>query len=456
MKTLTIDQVLLATGGTLVRPARGEVCGVAIDSRKVKPGELFIAIKGERFDGHSFLGEVAKAGAAGFVVSRADRLPDSGAAILVNDTRKALADLAGFYRSTLAVRVVAVTGSNGKTTTREMAGAMLASRFRVVRAEGNYNNDIGVPLTVFRLEADTQVGVLEIEMNELGGTARLADICRPEVGIVTNIGDSHLEFMKDRAGVAREKAELLEALPETGCAVLNADDPLVADIGRKYARCRVLTFGVEQRADVFATDVRELGLDGVEFRLQGEFPVRLPVPGRFQVANCLAACAACSALGMDFERIARATAEFEPAPRRLAVRKLGRLTLIDDCYNANPQSMREAIRLLCANAEPGRRVAVLGDMLELGGHSTRAHTELGQWVAGCVDRVAFVGHEVAHAAAVAVQAGREPGKIRLYGSSRELLPDLFDMVRPGDTLLVKGSRALALELVTQAIVEHYG
>jgi len=455
MKSLTFEQVVHATGGSLVRPGQGEVSGVSIDSRKVQPGELFIAIKGERFDGHSFLGEVAKAGAAGVVVSKAEELPESGAVILVKDTRRALGDLARLYRSTLPVRVLAVTGSNGKTTTREMIGHILSHRFRVVKAEGSFNNDIGVPLTVFRLEPSTEVGVFEIEMNELGGTARLAQVCGPEVGVVTNIGDSHLESMKDRAGVAREKAELLEALPENGCAVLNADDPLVMGIGAKYAGCRKLTFGVEQRADVFATDVRELGLEGIEFTLQGEFPVRLPSPGRFQVANCLAAAAACSALGMELRHIAGGIEGFEPPSMRLAIRKFPNLTLIDDCYNANPQSMREAIRLLCANTRPEHRVAVLGDMLELGEHSVQAHTELGQWVAGCVDRVAFVGREVAHAVAVAVQAGRKPGRMRLYESSELLLPDLFDIVRRGDTLLVKGSRAMHLELVTRAITEHY-
>lgn len=456
MTRLTIEQVVHATGGSLVRPGHAEVGGVSIDSRAVRPGELFIAIKGERFDGHSFLGEAAKAGAAGVVVSRAESVPGTGAVILVSDTRTALGDLARFYRSTLPVRAVAVTGSNGKTTTREMIGAILSNRFRVVKAEGSFNNDIGVPLTVFRLEPDTEVGVFEIEMNELGGTARLADICRPEVGTVTNIGDSHLEFMKDRDGVAREKAELLEALPETGCAVLNADDPLVMRIGAKYARCRKLTFGVEQHADVFATDVRELGLDSIEFKLQGEYPVRLPSPGRFQVANLLAAAAACFALGIEHRHIAEDIEGFAPPAMRLAIRKFKNLTVIDDCYNANPQSMREAIRLLCANTRPERRVAVLGDMLELGEHSVEAHTQLGQWVAGCVDRVAFVGREVAHAVAVAVQAGRKPGRLRLYESSELLLPDLFDMVRRGDTLLVKGSRAMKLELVTKAIIEHYG
>ncbi|MEO0082609.1 MAG: UDP-N-acetylmuramoyl-tripeptide--D-alanyl-D-alanine ligase [candidate division WOR-3 bacterium] len=459
MEPLKVEDVVRAVGGTLVRGGRKTITGVSIDSRAMRPGDLFFAIKGERFDGHEFVPDVLARGAAGAIVQVPPvNLPSSvrsRVVIQVADTRKALADLARFYRSRLRTRVVAVTGSNGKTTTREMIAAVLASRHRVVSAEGNFNNDIGVPLTVFRLDSGTEFGVFEIEMNRFGGTRMLAQVCRPEVGVVTNIGDSHLEFMKDRMGVALEKAELLAELPEDGCAVVNADDPMVMNIAGRACRTRCLTFGIEKPADVFATEVRDLGLEGSEFRLMGQHPVRLSIPGWHNVVNFLAACAATRACGMEFADMPRALVRFTPPEKRLRVHRLGKVTLIDDSYNANPQSMAVAVELLCRNAAPGHRVAFLGDMLELGEYAVEAHSRLGQIVSTCLDRVAFVGPLGEHAASVAIKAGMDAKRFRLFADAGQLLSELFDMIRPGDTILVKGSRAMKMELVTQAILQHY-
>ncbi|MFO7676600.1 MAG: UDP-N-acetylmuramoyl-tripeptide--D-alanyl-D-alanine ligase [bacterium] len=457
MMKFELDELLSATGGEPVGgPAKGYP-GVTIDTRRVRPGELFVAIRGERFDGHHFVDDAVAAGAGAVVVSDRRFLPRKGGAVVVADTRRALGDLAATLRARLSCRVVAVTGSNGKTTVRSMLASLAAGRWRTVEAEANYNNDIGVPLTVFRLDESSEVGVFEVEMNENGGTRRLAQVCRPSVGVVTNVGDSHLEMMGDRDGVAREKAELLEELPADGVAVLNADDPLVVAIGRKYARCRQVTFGLERPADVTATDIVAHGLAGTSFRLNDRLAVRLAVPGRHNVANALAACAAAAELGLPFAAMPAVLGLFETAPGRLRVRRLGNnVTLIDDSYNANPQSMTAAIDLLCRNAPEGKRVAFLGDMLELGSIAMEAHTRLGVRAVNCLDRVSFVGRLSQHALAVAIRQGLAAGRVRLYPDSVSAAAGAVDMVRPGDTILVKGSHSVGMELIVKTLLEHHG
>lgn len=454
---LTLSQVVKATGGELKQDAPGLVTGVTIDSRRVRHGDLFFAIKGGRFDGHRFVDDATRAGAVGVVVSDERWFPRPGGAILVPDTRRALGDLARMVRAGFDCRAAAVTGSNGKTTTRALLAAMLGSRFEVVEAPANYNNDIGVPLTVFLLETSTGAAVFELEMNQLGGTRRLAEICRPEVGIITNIGDSHLESMKDRKGVAREKAELVEALPGAGTAVLNFDDPLVMGIGREFARCRVVTFGYGAGADVRATDVRAPGFEQARFRVEGGPEVRLALPGKHNVLNCLAALAAARALGLSDSEAVRGLKSFVPPPQRLRVLRLGHgITVLDDSYNANPQSVRAALDVLCGQECSGQRVVFLGDMLELGEHSDHAHTEMGLHVASCVDRAVFIGPQGEHAVAVVIKQGVGAGRLRAYHSSADALPELVDTVRPGDTILVKGSRAMKTELIVEELVRQHG
>ena len=456
MEPLRFGDIVAATGGGLVRGAELMVAGVSIDTRTLQPGELYVAVRGKRFDGHQFVTAAIRAGAAGVVVDNDAALPATGCAVVVGNTTDALGRIAALHRQRVSCRVVAITGSNGKTTTKEMLAAILATKYRTLRPHGSFNNDIGVPLTVLRLERDTEAAVFEIEMNELGGTERLARICRPEVGVITNIGDTHLEFMSDRQGVAQEKAELLQVLPRTGTAVLNADDDIVMAIGDRYAPSGRLTFGLDREADVFATDIRDAGLAGMEFRLQGEHVVRLPVPGRHNVANCLAACAAAHALNMDFEAMLEAIAEFQPPPMRLRVLRLGSVTLVEDCYNANPQSVRAALQVLRESAPVECRIAFLGDMLELGAASAAQHETLGRELASVVNRLVLVGPMGKRTAAAALDAGLSASSVRWFETSGQARDALFDLVRLGDTILVKGSRAMAMELVSQEIAKHYG
>jgi UDP-N-acetylmuramoyl-tripeptide--D-alanyl-D-alanine ligase len=452
MERLSLSDIVRAVEGRLHRGQDCRVCGVSIDSRTAKPGDIYFAIRGKRLDGHAFVAEALAAGAVGVVLSRTDALPKSGAAVLVDDTTLALGRLAGFYRKKMSCRAVAVTGSNGKTTTKELLAALLGTRYRTLKPESSFNNDIGVPLTVLRLDQSTEAAVFEIEMNELGGTERLGLICQPQVGVVTNVGDTHLEFMRDRRGVAAEKCELVRVLPRDGTAVLNADDPLVAAMAGQ-TQAASLTFGLECRADVTADSVVDRGLDGLEFRLQGRYAASLPMPGRHNLLNCLAACAAASALGIEFEAMVPVIRASAPLPLRLRVQRFGIVTLIEDCYNANPQSMLAALQVLKQSAQRESRVAFLGDMLELGDVAEASHEALGRAAGGIVDRLGLVGSNGA-----AVERGARSAGLRAvlrFSSSEDARRAAFDLVRPGDTILVKGSRAMKMELVSQEITAHY-
>ena len=445
---------MTATGGRLVNGRELKVTGVSVDTRTLKPGDLYVAILGKRLDGHQFCEQAIEKGAVGVVVDSEGAVPVGKVGIVVANTTEALGRIAFRHRERMSARVVAVTGSNGKTTTKEILAAILALKFKTLKPEGSFNNDIGVPLTVLRMTKDIEAAVFEIEMNELGGTARLARICRPETGVITNIGDTHLEFMKDRHGVAQEKAELLQALPEKGAAVLNADDPLVMAIGSTYAPPRRVTFGLEQKAEVFATDIDDAGLAGSRFRLMGKYEVTLAMPGRHNVANCLAACAGAYAMGMWPGDMPEAIARLKALPMRLRVARLGETTLIEDCYNANPQSVGAAIEVLEQCDVVERRIAFLGDMLELGDSAQAQHEALGRNVGALVNRLVVVGPLGEHTAKGASAVGLS--RIWRFETAAQAREVLFDFISPGDTILVKGSRAMAMEIISQEIVRLYG
>ncbi len=445
---------MTATRGRLVNGRELKVTGVSIDTRTLTPGDLYVAIRGKRLDGHQFCTQAIERGAVGVVVDAEQAVPAGGVGIIVDNTTEALARIAFRHRERMSARVVAVTGSNGKTTTKEILAAILAVKFKTLKPEGSFNNDIGVPLTVLRMTRDIEAAVFEIEMNELGGTARLARICRPEVGVITNIGDTHLEFMKDRHGVAQEKAELLQALPDKGAAVLNADDPIVMAIGSTYAPPRRVTFGLEQKAEVFATRVEDAGLGGSRFRLMDEHDVMLPYPGRHNVANCLAACAGAYAMGMWPGDMPDAIAQLKPLPMRLRVTRLGDITLIEDCYNANPQSMDAALEVLRKTGTADWRIAFLGDMLELGETTRSQHEALGRKVGALVNRLVVVGPMGEFVAKGASAVGL--AQVWRFDTAAKALEAMFDIIRPRDTILVKGSRAMTMEVISHEIVRRYG
>lgn len=454
---MTIEQIISATRG---RPAAGStagaVCGVSTDSRSLRRGELFIALKGEHFDGHDFLCGAVRGGAAAVVISRgdvADRLVDfDGPVIMAADTMQALGDLAAWYRSQLKGRVVGITGSCGKTTVKEMLGQTLSRRLRGHYPESSFNNQIGLPLTILRAEPDDDYLVLELGTNHPGEIAALTALARPDIGVVTCVGLTHLEGLGSVEGVAHEKENLIRGLAPGGVAVLNADDPHVAAMA-EVARVRIVTFGLDE-ADIVAANVENTP-GGMSFVLNGRSLVQLPVPGRHNVYNALACAAVCREFGIDDETVASALSQFRPALHRLVQHKLaGGGSVIDDCYNANPTSMQAALAVLEFQPVQGRRVLVAGDMLELGGETVALHRQIGQAVAkSSVDVLVTVGRQSQQTSLAA--AARPRLERHHFDNSAAAAEAVAEFIRPGDTVLVKGSRSMRMENVVEALLKHF-
>jgi UDP-N-acetylmuramoyl-tripeptide--D-alanyl-D-alanine ligase len=451
------------TAGRWIGTPPREVEGVGVDTRRFTPGALFVAIKGDRFDGHDFLATAAQAGAAAALVSeeRAGAMTAPPIPLLVvPDTIPALGSLARFHRLRHDLPVVAVTGSNGKTTTREMIAAILSQRGRTLKNDGNYNNEIGVPLTLFGLDAEHRAAVIEMGMNHPGEIARLTDIARPQIGVVTNAAAAHLEGLGSIDGVADAKAELYAGLPSTGVAVANADDPRMLKRAQASGR-RVLTFAVgrQRRGDVAVLDVLEHGAKGLRFLLgigNRELEIELALVGTHNAANAAAAAAAAVALGCTDREIAAGLRDVRPVGRRLRVERLSSgLQLIDDCYNANPLSMGAALqtlRDLVDDDEGTRPVAVLGDMLELGEFEAEAHRGVGEAAARAgVALLAAFGPRARTLADAAAAAGLPAERIFHTEDVDALIAWARARLTPADLLLVKASRGLKLERLVEAL-----
>ncbi|HEY3346716.1 MAG TPA: UDP-N-acetylmuramoyl-tripeptide--D-alanyl-D-alanine ligase [Nitrospirota bacterium] len=454
MKLRTQD-ILNATGGKEIYECPPAFEGITTDSRKAVKGGLFVPLIGEKFDGHEFIAQAFEAGASGTVVkySHPVLVPSGMAIIEVGDTLKALQNMARYFRAKRPdLKVVGITGTNGKTTTKEMLASILGVNGPVLKTEGNLNNHIGLPLTIMKLEKEQWAAVIEMGMSGFGEIKLLAGIAAPQVGIITNIGPAHLDSLGDMAGVARAKGELIEALPEDGRAVLNLDDPFMASMIESN-RERAYTFGLNPDADFSASDIKE-SLQGVYFKMKtpaGSVPVSLPVMGGHNVYNALAASAAAHALGIGLEGIKGGLEGFTPAKMRMEVVATGGITVINDAYNANPASMAAALTAL-ASVKEGRKVAVLGDMKELGASADKAHCDLGR-LAGA-DNLALlvaVGEYAGLVARGAAETGMAVENIFELGSAEEAGRLLSGKLRDGDTVLVKGSRAMGMERVVELI-----
>ena len=450
---LQLQKIARITGGRILPPAASAtVTGVSTDSRTLRPGELFVPLRGENFDGHDFLMQAARRGAAACLVEEVIAgfpVP----VVRVGDTLHALGDLARGLRREFTGPLVAITGSSGKTTTKEMLAAILAQTGSGLKTEGNFNNLIGLPLTLFRLAAGDRWAVLEMGMSARGEIARLAEIAEPTVGVVTNVGPAHLENLHGLDGVARAKGELFAALQAGSVAVVNADDEMVAGIPVANGVRRLL-FGCSPGAEVRAEDVQAAGAE-VAFRLvlpDGSCPVRLRLPGRHNVANALAAAAAAVALEVPLGAIVRGLERFRSCPKRMELIRLAEGTmLLEDSYNANPLSVRAALQALDELGGSGRRIAVLGDMLELGEEAPSLHREIGAEAARRADLLLLLGEWAQQTAAGALAAGMAPERLAVAGSHEEAAARLRAWVHPGDRVLVKGSRGMRMEKVSGAL-----
>ena len=466
---LTGRSVSVAVSGTIVSGDPSAIFhGVSIDTRTIAPGQLFIAIRGERFDGAEFADAAVAAGAAGLVMPRGRRpgaiaggnSPVVPVVIEVEDTTSALQWLARTVRRESGTRVVAITGSAGKTTTKEVTGAFLASQYRVVRNRGNLNNHIGLPLSLMELRSRPDIAVVELGMNHAGEISTLVGIAEPEVRVWTNVGEAHVGFFRSVDAIADAKAEIFEGASPSTLLVANADDERVAGRTGKFAG-RITTFGIDREADVRATAVADRGVDGMAARMttpRGAVEITTPLVGRGNLANVLAAAAVALEFDVPLTAIAERAAALRPAAHRGEILRLdGGITVIDDSYNANPTATKRAIGVLAAAAGT-RRIAVLGEMLELGEFARDLHAEVGRAAAAArIDRLVAVGGAAAAAvAAAAVSAGMAPASVEYVAESDQAAEIVAALVRPGDVVLVKGSRGIKTERVVERLKAERG
>jgi UDP-N-acetylmuramoyl-tripeptide--D-alanyl-D-alanine ligase len=447
----TLPEILAATGGELLRWGPGPFSGFSTDSRTLVPGEVFVALRGPRFDGGAFLGDVAERGASAAIVSSGE-LPGSSACVRVDDCLRALGDLAAAWRRQLSVRVVGVTGSNGKTTTKEMIAAVLAAAgATVAKSRGTENNLVGLPRTLLGLSGEEDFAVLEMGMNHPGEIWRLAEISRPDVGVITNVGPAHLENLGSLANVAAAKEELALALPPRATLILNGDDLRLVAIGERF-RGRTIVVGGSGPIRAVSVAASPRG-QHVEVDFQGQRKsIEIAMRGAHNVANALLALATGVALGLTLDAAVEGLQRFTPPPMRLEVVDLpSGARVLNDAYNANPASMEAALAALAA--EPGRRrIAVLGEMWELGDGAGRYHREVGR-AAGAlgIDQLVAVGRHADEMAEGAAEAGLGAGAVERAATTTEAGEWLAGRLGAGDVVLVKGSRAAHMEAVVQGL-----
>lgn len=463
MKNMTLENIEKACGGRYIGTEAGkktEVLGAVIDSRQVESGYLFVAIPGEKVDGHKFIPDVFAKGAAA-VLSEQQLEDPAGPYILVESTTKALRDLAEYYRKSLDIKVVGITGSVGKTSTKEMIASVLSEKYRVLKTEGNYNNEIGLPLTIFKIRAEHEVAVLEMGISEFGEMHRLATMANPDICVITNIGLCHLENLKTRDGILKAKTESFAHLKKDGIAILNGDDDKLSTI-RQVGDKEPVFYGMEEKMEyredakksVYATGVENLGLYGMQARIhtpEGERDVRIPIPGEHNVYNALAATAVGLSLGLSLDQISSGILKAKTIGGRTNLLNTGSMTVIDDCYNANPVSMKASIDVL-ATAE-GRKIAVLGDMGELGENEKKLHYEVGEYLAKKEIDVLFCAGELSEEIAKAAQKESKTCEVYYFKTRDALLEQLLPFLKKGDTVLVKASHFMEYPKIVKVLTD---
>ncbi len=455
MKGLTLCRIAGVCGGIYKgneADLEKEITAVTTDSRRAEPGCLFAAIRGGRADGHDFIPAVHAAGALCALSER--ELPEAkGNYIQVESTLEALKALAEYYLAALQIPVVGITGSVGKTSTKEMIAAVLAQKYRVLKTAGNFNNELGLPLTIFRLREEHEIAVLEMGINHFGEMHVLAQIARPDTCVITNIGECHLEFLGDRDGVLRAKSEIFDFLRPDGHIILNGDDDKLAAVG-EVKGIRPLFFGIGRDNAVYADCIEACGLDGVSCRIhteQGEFTARIPIPGIHMVQNALAGTAVGLQYGLTTEQIRAGIESLRPVDGRSHIIHTEHYTLIDDCYNANPISMRASLQVLQDGI--GRRVAILGDMGELGPETEQLHRETGEFAGGLdIDLCVCVGPLCRHLADGILAVNPEMAVVCL-DNLESLLRRLPELLQENDTVLVKASHFMHFERLVGQLKE---
>ena len=453
MNNLTLENIARISGGKFIGDEQKNkmvISAVTTDSRKVENDCLFVPIVGERADGHDYIEKVMAAGA--LCTLSEHKLADADFPyILVESSLQAVKDIAEFYLAGLDIPVIGITGSVGKTSTKEMIAAVLSQKYKVLKTQGNFNNELGLPLTIFNIRQEDEIAVLEMGISEFGEMHRLAKVARPDTCVITNIGECHLENLKSRDGVLKAKSEIFDFLKEDGRIVINGDDDKLVTL--KDVKGRKPTFyGIDNQSEAYATNVKGQGLRGISCRIhlaEEEFDVTIPIPGHHMVYNALAGAVLGNIYGLEGAEIKKGIESLQPLSGRFNIIETDKYTIIDDCYNANPISMKASLEVLQEGI--GRKVAILGDMGELGVDEAMLHKEVGEFAATCqIDMVICVG-ELCQNMGDGIKATNPKMAVIHFADRDELLEALSQTIKKGDTILVKASHFMQFEQVVAAL-----
>jgi len=454
MASFTVREILEATGGKLVQGnPRARIAGISTDTRTIKGRELFVAIKGNNFNGHDFIPSAIKKSSAALVVSEKRKFyyPKESVVILVKDTTHAFGDIARFHRLKFKIPVIAITGSNGKTTAKEMIAEVISKKLKVLKSEGTQNNHIGVPLTLLRLNSKHKVAILELGTNHPGEIKYLSRIALPTIAVITNIGPAHLEFFKTPQTVFKEKSSLLQGLKKPAYAILNNDDSYLSKI--KGKGLKIISFGIRNKSDFMAGNISKKE-DRIVFLVNHKNRFYLNTPSLQNVYNALAAIACARIFKMDFASIRKPLSKFRFPEGRLTIKKVRNVKIIDDTYNANPASLRSAVEVL-ASYDSQRKILVCADMKELGDKAKDLHFSMGRYIADCgIDALITVGKLARYISEGARESGMPGNKIYPLSSTTEASDKLLQIVRPFDIVLIKGSRAMAMEKIIEKLFNN--
>lgn len=450
MKSITLGEIAKAVSGDFAGNCDIKINSITTDTRKITKGCLFVPLKGEKFDGHDFISQAFEKGAVCCLSHKNDI---GGNVIYVKDTKKALGDIARYYRGLFNIKVCGITGSVGKTTTKDMIYSVLSQKYRTIKTQGNFNNDIGLPLTVFNIEEDTEAAVIEMGMNNFGEISYLTKIACPDVAVITNVGVSHIENLGSREGILKAKCEIFEGLPKNGTAILNADNDMLVTLMGKTTH-KTIWFGIENRKDLFAENIETKGIEGVKCTICAngtKFDVNIGVPGDHMVLNALAAAAVGFEFGLSCEEIKAGIESFVPTGMRMEITKTkNNITVINDAYNANPVSMKAAIDVLLR--ADGEKTAVLGDMFELGDFGPKLHFEVGQYAAEKgIDNIICIGSISKNMYDGALSKN---GHAVYFEDTDSFFKNGFELVSKADTtVLVKASHSMQFEKIAEKIAE---
>lgn len=453
MKPILLEEVIKATNGCInnnVNTDKVFIKNVCTDSRNVKEGDLFIALIGDNFDGHDFINMAFEKGAIACICEK--QIKTDKILINVTDTKNALKDLAMYYKSLFKIPVVAITGSAGKTTTKDMVASCLSVKFNTLKTEGNFNNEIGLPLTVFNIEEQTEVAVLEMGMNHFNEINDLSKIAKPNVAMITNIGMAHIENLGSREGILRAKYEIFNYLKPNGIKILNGDDDMLSSLESE----NIYFYSLTKPLDAYATNIEENGIEGIKATINylgNSFDVCLKTPGKHILSNALAVTLACHHLGLTKYEIKKGLETFKHSKNRMDIKKTKNYTIINDTYNANPNAMKATLDVL--SATKGRKVAILGDMFELGDFSDKMHYEIGAYASQKkINELVFIGKNSYNMLLGANDNKNNISNINYFETQQQFLQHIHNFLKSGDTILVKASRGMKLENTVDEIIRR--